>query len=101
MTHRHEAAQEAVDHAAGPAELAGVPQYLSIGELASATTLSVSTLRRLLRQGVITGYQPGGRRHRIVFPADAIRQATQSRPEPAPSHNGPPRRGPRPQWAGE
>jgi excisionase family DNA binding protein len=82
-------------------------RLLTIEELAAATTLSVSTIRRLLKRGVIVGHQPGGRRCRIMFPPDAIERATgaekQAEAEPAPGVSPPgatksPPRGPQPKW---
>ena len=55
-----------------------VARYLTIAELSAATTLSVSTLRRLLKRGIIVGHQPGGPRHRLVFLPEAIEQATRA-----------------------
>jgi excisionase family DNA binding protein len=37
-------------------------RYISLGEAARYTTLSVGTLRRLLREGKLLGYRPSGRR---------------------------------------
>lgn len=81
-------------------------RYLTIEELAAATTLSISTLRRLVKKGVIVGHQPGGPRHRIVFARDAIEQVVDAaQPSGAPPTNVPrsdgtprPRRGPQPKW---
>ncbi len=91
---------------------AGAPErggrYLTIEELSAATTFSVSTIRRLVKKRVIVGHQPGGPRHRIVFPPEAIervvRLATQAEgaDAPSPSRSGPPQnpsRGPRPKWS--
>ena len=78
-------------------------RYLSIEELSASTTLSISTLRRLYKQGLIVGYQPGGPRTRIVFPPDAIEQVSRATSEP-PCTGTPSKspktaqRGPRPQW---
>lgn len=82
-------------------------RYLTIAELAAATTFSVSTLRRLVKRRVIVGHQPGGPRHRIVFPPDAIERvaaaqtphATAPAPvAPSPGAPPPPQRGPQPRW---
>jgi excisionase family DNA binding protein len=86
-----------------PGGFNSVPRYLTIEELAIATTLSVSTLRRLYQKGLIVGYQPGGPRHRILFPSDAVEQLTRpvtpSLPTPAPAvKSSTPTRGPRPKW---
>lgn len=86
----------------------GGARYLTIEELAAATTLSVSTIRRLVKQGVIVAHQPGGPRHRIVFPPDAIEQVAKSAKPPeaesvpsAPPSGcaGRPQRGPPPKWS--
>ena len=45
---------------------------LTIGEVAAATTLSISTIERLIRQAIIVPVQPGGKGHRRIFPAEAI-----------------------------
>ena len=102
-----------------PAEPEGHPQsgpdaaakrrYLTVKELAAATGLSVSTLRRLQRKGRLPFFQPGGPGTRIVYPPDAIEQAADLDPGPRPSlprdptsspRGGGPRRGPRPKWLG-
>ena len=84
-----------------------VARYLTIEELSAETRLSVSTLRRLTKKGLIVGYQPGGPRHRIVFPPDAIESAAKVATTPAaevaakPTRSGPtgrPQRGPQPKW---
>jgi hypothetical protein len=77
-------------------------RYLTIEQLAATTTLSVSTLRRLCKRGILVGLQPGGPRTRIVFAPDAIEQAVKAA---LPADNVParPRKtgalpGPRPRW---
>jgi len=84
-------------------------RYLTIEELSSATTLSVSTIRRLVKKGLIVGHQPGGPRHRIVFSPDVIEQASKvanpSKVELAPNTSqadtsARPQRGPQPRWFG-
>ena len=82
-------------------------RFLTIDELSKATTLSVSTIRRLVKKGAIVSYQLGGPRHRIMFPTDAIEQATKSA-EPPDAQSAPnnsrsgamdrPLRGPQPKW---
>lgn len=83
-------------------------RYLTIEELSAATTLSVSTLRRLKKKGVIIGHQPGGPRHRVVFTPNALEQAADAQKpggaasdQKAPPSGGTtrPQRGPRPKWA--
>ena len=81
---------------------------LTIEELSATTTLSVSTIRRLVKKGVIVAHQPGGPRHRIMFPPDAIEQAARvaKSPEAESVPNAPrpgsaerPQRGPQPKWS--
>jgi hypothetical protein len=79
--------------------------YLTVEELSALTTLSVSTLRRLYKRGLIVGFQPGGPRTRIVFPSDALEQLARTMagtaiPTPCnPSESTKtPQRGPRPKW---
>jgi excisionase family DNA binding protein len=43
-------------------EIGSEPRYLSLGGAARYTTLSVGTLRRLLREGKLRGFRPSGRR---------------------------------------
>ena len=77
-------------------------RYLTIEELSLATTLSVSTLRRLLKKGLIASHQPGGPRTRIIFRPDAIERASEAAApaggQPAPDVGDAPPRGPRPRW---
>ena len=94
-----------VDGAEGGAAATPPRRYLSIVELSCFTTLSVATLRRLVKRGLLVGYQPGGPRTRIVFPPDAIEQAARATSEEAaPALTTPletpqtPQRGPRPKW---
>jgi len=47
-------------------------QYLDIDELSALSGLSVSTLRRYVRQGKITALQPGGPGSRLLFRPDAL-----------------------------
>jgi excisionase family DNA binding protein len=81
-----------------------VVRYLTIHELAASTTLSVSTLRRLLKKGKLVGHQPGGPRTRIVFRPDAIEQVVTAMTEAAtdePPHQeaaNARQHGPRPKW---
>ena len=82
-------------------------RYLSIEDLSAETGLSVSTLRRLVKRGVLVAHQPGGPRHRLVFAQDAIERAsaatrpvgstaTPTTPPPTPTAH--PQRGPQPRW---
>jgi excisionase family DNA binding protein len=82
-------------------------RYLTIVELAALTTLSVSTIDRLVKDGRLVAHQPGGKRHRKLFSPDAIEQLSRTSPvvtasDPTPI-NPPvkpsqPLRGPRPDW---
>jgi excisionase family DNA binding protein len=74
--------------------------YLTIEELSLRTTLSVSTLRRLFKRGLIVGYQPGGPRTRILFPNDAVERAATvgATSETETEFTKAPPRGPRPKW---
>jgi hypothetical protein len=92
----------------GPGALltAQARRYLTIAELSETTGISISTLQRPRRKGLLPSYQPGGARTRIVFPADAIEQAT--RASQAATQRGQdgaavpqgPTRGPRLRWQG-
>jgi excisionase family DNA binding protein len=79
-------------------------QYLSYQELSARTGISISTLRRRVKQRRLPHFQPGGPRTRIVFPSNAIElcnqpdagnEAAPPPPPPAPSRG---RRGPAPKW---
>jgi excisionase family DNA binding protein len=91
-------------HDTGGAAREAARGYLTIEELAEHTGFSVSTLRRLWRKRQIVGFQPGGRRTRVVFPPDAIEQASRATQGaaagPPESRTATPRRGPRPKWLG-
>jgi excisionase family DNA binding protein len=84
------------------------PRYLTTVELSDVTGLSVSTIQRLCRKGLLRFYQPGGPRTRMVFPPDAIEQATESNQKATGLPPGDtlaassesPQRGPRPKWQG-
>lgn len=92
-------------HLAASVLSSAVPQrYLTIEEMSALTTLSVSTLRRLVKKGAITTYQPGGSRHRMLFPPDAIEQVARAQQsasaEETDSAETKPQRGRRPKWLG-
>jgi excisionase family DNA binding protein len=79
--------------------------YLTYDELHVKTGLSLSTLRRRVKEGRLPFFQPGGPRTRVVFPADVIERLLSSVPireqpqEPAPMPSSPAGpRGPRPKW---
>jgi hypothetical protein len=56
-------------------------RFLSIAELALKSGLSVSTIDRLVKDGIIPVIQPGGRRKRKLFCADVLEQlASQTTP---------------------
>jgi excisionase family DNA binding protein len=94
---------------------------LTYDDLSTLTGLSLSTLRRRVKEGKLPFIQPGGRRTRIVFPRDVMEQLLQpvkpvccpsgatnrgpvspdgvsARREPTPS---PPTHGPLPRWLQE
>jgi len=48
---------------------------LTIEELSQRSRLSVSTLNRLKKAGLIPFFQPGGKGTRVTFPPDAIERA--------------------------
>lgn len=83
-------------------------RYLTIPELAAATGMSVSTIGRLKKRGLLPFFQPGGPRSRVLFPADAVEQACLHGrlPEDSPgvddaaADETAPKRGPRPRWLG-
>jgi excisionase family DNA binding protein len=92
-----------------PAPLLASRVYLGYAEIAAQTGISLSTLRRRVKEGRLPFIQPGGRRTRIVFPADVIERLLQnagnaaettpvSSTEPARSAAKPTHHGPRPKW---
>jgi excisionase family DNA binding protein len=82
---------------------------LTIEELSQWTGLSVSTIRRRVKDGTIPFLQPGGRRSRIVFPPDIVerliqitsQKSTNTEPIAVIPPEKPQRRGPRPKWQRE
>src|SRR5437764_108619 len=81
------------------------PHYLGYEDLQVRTGLSLSTLRRRVREGRIPFFQPGGPGTRIIFPEDVIERLLQPThthiaPEqpPEPSAYPTPPRGPKPKW---
>jgi excisionase family DNA binding protein len=87
---------------------ASLHAYLNYKELSADTGISVSTLRRRVQAGQLPFFQPGGRRTRVVFPADLVERLLQSPTEsPALSPETPPpptnaiRHGPPPKWIRE
>jgi excisionase family DNA binding protein len=75
-------------------------RYLTIDELAAQTGFSVSTLRRLWRRGRISGFQPGGRRTRVVFLPNAVEgiQVKDLTTADGSAGSENPLPGPRPRW---
>ena len=89
-------------------------RYLTIPEFASYSTLSESTIRRLIRDGKLSVSQPGGKHHRVLIARDAL-EKNHARPshdseairkregESDRSHvhssNHSTLRGPKPRWA--
>ena len=83
---------------------------LSYEELSVQTGLSLSTLRRRVKEGKLPCIQPGGRRTRIVFPVDVVERLLQHAsnssetatvppaPKPARPAANPTHHGPRPKW---
>ena len=51
-------------------------QYLTIDELSMRSGLSVSTLRRRVREGNIEALQPGGPGTRLLFRPDVLERST-------------------------
>lgn len=50
--------------------------FLTLKEFSALTGLSPSTIRRLVHEGLLPCLQPGGRKHRLLFEADALCCAT-------------------------
>ena len=79
---------------------------LTINELSQRSRLSVSTLNRLKKAGLIPFFQPGGKGSRVTFPADAIERAcadtADAQTVPAAPIAALPRKlsGPPPKWMG-
>ena len=79
---------------------------LNIDELSAKSGLSLSTLRRRLREGKLPYLQPGGPRTRVLFPADILDRLVNQTPAilasqpdavtlPKPASTA---RGPQPRW---
>ncbi len=63
-------------------------RYFALKELARISGVSEVTLRRYWRDGKITGFQPGGRGSRVLFPHDALERNSVAPPaalEPPPN----------------
>lgn len=72
--------------------------FLSAAELASRWGVSESTIRRLHHTGRIRGYQPGGPRARLIFPADTLEQLIRLATSLPSLPSARPARGPGPSW---
>jgi len=63
------------------------PQFLSVEQFAAISGISKVTVRRLISDGRLPSWQPGGKRCRILIPRSAIEQlhpATGPEPVTAP-----------------
>ena len=80
--------------------------YLSVEEFGAVTGLSVSTVRRRIRDGSLPVFQPGGKKSRILIPGGVLTDRSRQEPvatppEPAaasPTPSPPTLAGPRPRW---
>ena len=79
--------------------------YLDLRGFAGLTGLSPATIRRLVRKRKIRFFQPHGPGGKLLFPPDALEQATRTAPAPpdepvsgADNGGGAVARGPRPKW---
>jgi hypothetical protein len=54
----------------------GDSQFVTLRELGQITGLSISTLRRRVRDGSIDAVQLGGAGKRLLFPRDVLERAT-------------------------
>lgn len=76
--------------------------FLTLKEFSQTTGLSQSTIRRRVKDGSIKVIQLGGKRCRILFPIQALEQASQpdlsksKSLEPTPKSR--PKSGPKPGW---
>lgn len=61
-------------------ELSTAECYLTIEQFAELSTLSVPTLRRLVKKAAIDAIQPGGPRTRVLFRRDALENLRSPRP---------------------
>jgi hypothetical protein len=93
--------------------MAPLPTYLSLAEFSALSGLSVTTLRRRIKDGSLPYRQLGGRRHRLLIPRDALETLNQPVDsscgpcQPDEERNGPTQHisaaphelpGPRPRW---
>jgi hypothetical protein len=81
-------------------------KHLSVKEFGATHGLSVSTVWRYIRDGKLPFSQPGGRRHRVTIPEDAVltqreQPETLQTTENNPTESPPPLKhlsGPKPAW---
>lgn len=69
-------------------------KFSTIAELSSESQLSVSTLRRLVRQGRIKFLQPAGKGGKLLFPPNALECLDEDAPSPGDSDRSLPGRAP-------
>ena len=74
-------------------------RHLNINELSKRSGLSATTIWRLKKDGKIPFFQPGGKGHKVCFPADAVEQAVKNQPPSNSAGQGKARlSGPCPAW---
>jgi excisionase family DNA binding protein len=82
------------------------PVYLTYKALSAKTGISLSTLRRRVKEGKLQHCQPGGKRTRVIFPQDVVERLMRTDDHnPEPTRESPPltggadrRSGPAPKW---
>jgi predicted DNA-binding transcriptional regulator AlpA len=73
--------------------------HLNITELSARSGLSTATIWRLKKDGKIPFFQPGGKGHKVCFPADAIERDAKHSPPSSSAGQGQARlSGPCPAW---
>lgn len=75
-------------------------RLITIRELSETAGVSIPTLNRLKARGDIPFYQPGGKRHKVLFPADAFEAINRPKSEST-RHRSAQRAGlsgPKPRW---
>lgn len=76
-------------------------RYLTLKEFAAHSGLSATTVRRLLKQGLLHAVQPGGPGTKLLFQADALEHIGGGSTAPPPVvHSAPSIPGPPPRWRG-
>jgi len=82
-------------------------RFLSVEQVIAQSGLSASTVRRWIKRGVLPHAQPGGKRSRVLIPADALDRLSHAEVvSPTPTVQplievqppAPQRRGPTPRW---